>query len=311
MKHSIVTVTFNAAIDKSTIVAGIVPEKKLRCLDPLYEPGGGGINVSRAIRKLGGQSAAIYLTGGRSGALLTELLVNEGVHCIPVETLHETRENFIVFDTVTQLQYRFGMPGTIIEDDEWQECLQMLRTLPDADYIVASGSLPPGVPVDIFARIASIANNKGARCVVDTSGEALEAVIEEGVFMIKPNLHELAQLVGREELQIEDLKTVAHALVSKGCCEILVVSMGAAGALLVTADMMYKISAPPVKRKSTVGAGDSMIGGLVFKLSSGADVLEAAQFGVACGTAATMNAGTALCHLQDVDRLFRQIQRHG
>lgn len=308
MKHSIVTVTFNAAIDKSTTVAGIVPEKKLRCSDPLYEAGGGGINVSRAIKKLGGESAAIYLTGGRSGGLLTEILVNEGVHCIPVETQRETRENFIVFDSATQLQYRFGMPGTHIEDDEWQECLQMLRTLPDVDYIVASGSLPPGVPVDIFARIASIANNKGTRCIVDTSGEALEAVIEEGVFLIKPNLNELAQLVGREELQIEDLKTVSQALVSKGCSEVLVVSMGAAGAMLVASDQIHKISAPPVRRKSTVGAGDSMIGGIVFKLAAGAGVLEAAQYGVACGTAATMNAGTALCHLQDVEQLFRQIQ---
>ncbi|MEX6686856.1 1-phosphofructokinase family hexose kinase [Danxiaibacter flavus] len=308
MKHSIVTVTFNAAIDKSTTVAGIVPEKKLRCADPLYEAGGGGINVSRAIKKLGGKSAAIYLTGGRSGGLLTEILVDEGVHCIPVETQRETRENFIVFDSTTQLQYRFGMPGTLIEDDEWQECLQMVRTLPDVDYIVASGSLPPGVPVDIFARIASIANNKGARCIVDTSGEALEAVIEEGVFLIKPNLHELAQLVGREELQIEDLKAVSQALVSKGCSEVLVVSMGAAGAMLVTADQMHKISAPPVRRKSTVGAGDSMIGGIVFKLDAGARVLEAVQYGVACGTAATMNAGTALCRLQDVEQLFRQIQ---
>lgn len=304
----IITVTFNPVIDKSTTIPALIPEKKLRCTPPKFEPGGGGVNVARAIKKLGGEATAIYLTGGYTGVFLNELLKGEGVITRPVEISRHTRENLIVLDTSTNQQYRFGMPGPEIGEEEWKACLEALKGQDDVEYIVASGSLPSGVPVDIYARISAIARTKGARLVVDTSGEALQKAAHEGVYLLKPNLAELSSLVGKEEIHAELVDEVAKEIIQQGQCEVVVTSMGPAGALLVTKDDVLTITPPAVKRQSTVGAGDSMVAGMILSLSKGWDIEEAAKYGVAAGTAATMNPGTELCHLEDVEKLYPLIR---
>ena len=147
---SFITITFNPAIDKSTSVAALIPEKKLKCAEPVYEPGGGGINVARAIKKLGGEATAVYLAGGYTGKAFTELLTNESVATIVIETAESTRENLIVAETASNQQYRFGMPGPHIQEHEWKECLAAIEKINDVEYIVASGSLPKGVPQIFF-----------------------------------------------------------------------------------------------------------------------------------------------------------------
>lgn len=306
--NPVITITFNPAIDKSTSVAALIPEKKLVCASPLYEPGGGGVNVARAIKKLGGQAVAIYLSGGCSGELFRELLGKESVETIEVAAQESIRENFIVFETSTSQQYRFGMPGPFIQETEWKACLAAIEKIQGAEYIVASGSLSPGIPTDIFARIAVICRRKKIKLVVDTSGEALKQAVAEGVFLIKPNLGELAYLAGKEELNIEQVDDMARAVMDNGKCEAVVVSMGGAGAMLVTKDMAQQIVPPAVKRKSTVGAGDSMVAGIVLSLSKGKNLVDAVQYGVACGTAATMNPGTELCRKEDAEHLYKLIQ---
>ena len=305
---SIITITFNPAIDKSTSVFGVIPEKKLECASPVYEPGGGGINVARAIKRLGGEAVALYLGGGENGDKLSQLLSDEYVTGIAVRTENVTRENLIVLDKSNNKQYRFGMPGPTINEHEWQECLDNLQNMRNVNYIVASGSLPPGVPVDIFKKIEVIATGKKARLIVDTSGEALKQVVETGVYLIKPNLKELASLVGKEELSIDSVYDAARELIDNGNCEVVVVSLGSAGALLVTKELGVQIIPPLVDMKSTVGAGDCMVAGLVLSLSKNKGLTEAVQYGVACGTAATMNAGTGLCKPADVEHLFKSIQ---
>jgi 6-phosphofructokinase 2 len=304
----IATITFNPCIDKSTTVASIIPEKKLRCSIPNFEPGGGGINVSRAIKKLGGRSIAIYPAGGYSGKFLTTLLKNEGIDSIVIETADHTRENLIILDTSTNLQYRFGMPGSTLAENEWKRCLQELEKLNDIDFIVASGSLSPGLPVNVFGQIAQIAKAKNIKLVIDTSGEALNYAIKEGVYLVKPNLGELASLVNKEELKAGEVLKSAQQLIDKGAAKILVVSLGPQGALLITQDQHMQFVPPMVKRKSTVGAGDSMVAGIILSLQKGKSIPEAVQYGVACGTAATMNAGTELCHVNDVENLFSQVE---
>lgn len=304
---SIVTITFNPAIDKSTTIPSLIPEKKLRCTAPVFEPGGGGINVARAIKKLGGNATAIYLAGGYSGKFLHQLLINDEIFSVVIETKQHSRENLIVLDTSSNLQYRFGMPGPSINEEEWKRCLLEIEKINDAEFIVGSGSLPAGVPADIFARIAEIAKNKKAKFIVDTSGEALKYALEEGVYLVKPNLGELSWLAGKEELNGNEAAAVARELICSGKSEVIVVSMGAAGAILVTETEGYQIIPPPVKRNSTVGAGDSMVAGIVFGLSKGRSLLEATRYGVACGTAATLNAGTQLCNAKDVEKLFAEI----
>ncbi|NLR60339.1 1-phosphofructokinase family hexose kinase [Chitinophaga polysaccharea] len=303
----IITITLNPAIDKSTTVQKLVPERKLACTAPTFEPGGGGVNVARAIQKLGGNAKAIYLAGGHTGKFYDSLLQAEGVSAISVPIAGHTRENLIVTDMGNHAQYRLDMPGPWVNPVEWQHLLEKIREIDDINYIVASGSLAPGVPADIFASFSAIAAIKGARFIVDTSGEALKQSLREGAYLVKPNVRELAGFAGVETLSQTGIIDVAKEIISKHRCEVVVVSMGETGAMLITAELSIKIPAPGVTRVSTVGAGDSMLAGIVYSLSAGTDILEAVQFGVACGTAATLNPGTALCKKEDAQVLFGEV----
>ena len=306
--QKIVTITLNPAIDKSTTVNAIVPDKKLRCSMPKFEPGGGGVNVSRAIKKLGGSSTAIYLAGSYSGKHFQHLLKEEGVEDCVIEIAGHTRENMIVMDESANLQYRFGMPGPSIKENEWQQTLDVLSKSVGVEYIVASGSLPEGVPEDYFGRLALVAKKINARLIVDTSGEPLRHATTEGLFMIKPNLGELSNLHGVEELHEEDAQQAAKEIIEKDGSEVVVISMGASGAMLVTKDQVIHSKSPTVKRRSTVGAGDSMVAGMVLALSRGWGWTEVLQYGIATGTATTMNPGTELCQKEDVERLYAMLR---
>ena len=300
----IVTITFSPCIDKSAAVPGLIPEKKLRCESAKSEPGGGGINVARVINRLGGKALAIYPAGGYTGKSFNALLEKENVQSIIIETKNETRENFIVLDKSNDQQYRFGMPGTALLKSEWNQCLAALKDIHGIEFIVASGSLPPGVPLEIHARLAKIAKKKNAKLIVDTSGEALQHAVDEGVYLLKPNLGELATLVGVDKISDSQIHDIAKDLINKAVCRIIVISMGEKGAMLVTKNESHSVKPPTVKRKSTVGAGDSMVAGIVLSLFKRRPLEEVLRYGVACGTAATMNPGTELCKKTDVDKLF-------
>lgn len=303
----IITITFSPCIDKSTSIPALVPEKKLQCANPKLEPGGGGINVARVIQKLGADVMAVFPSGGYTGRHFNYLLDKEQIPCSIIETENETRENIIVFDESTGNQYRFGMPGTALKETEWKKCLQVIEYAADIEFIVASGSLPPGVPTTIFSQLAKIAQTKNAKFVADTSGAALREAAETGAFLLKPNLGELASLVDKKNIEITELETVAKQVLYRYPVEILVVSAGADGAMLFTKNETYKVVAPPVERKSTVGAGDSMVAGIIFSLSQQSTLKKALQFGVACGTAATINPGTELCTPSDAAMLYDAI----
>lgn len=300
----IVTITFNPCIDKNTTVDTLIAEKKLRCSPPVFHPGGGGLNVSRGIKRLGGETLAIYPVGGYSGKFLEKLVNEEGIVSRIIEIGQHTRENLIVVDKSNNQQYRFGMPGPVLEEKEWQQCLHALEEEKDVSFIAASGSLPRGVPMDIYARIASIAKKKKAKMIIDTSGEALQHAVNEGVFLIKPNLAELSSLAGKTEVHAEMVDDVAKEIIGKGKCEMMVISLGAAGAMVVSKDEIFQMVPPVVKRKSTVGAGDSMVAGLVYSIANGSSCRDALRFGIACGTAATLNEGTELFQKEDVEKLL-------
>ncbi len=304
---TIVTITFSPCIDKSTAVTSLIPEKKLRCKTPKLEPGGGGINVARAIKKLGGHATAIFPSGGYTGKYFNHLMEKEGVPSVIIESANETRENIIVLDESSNNQYRFGMPGTGLNEREWKKCLWAVEQIDNAEFIIASGSLPPGVPTDIYGRLAKIAQAKNARYVVDTSGKALQAAADEGVYLLKPNLGELCILAGIEKIDLNRVEEIAKKVIREKKCEIIVVSLGEAGAALITSTETYKATPPKVDRKSTVGAGDSMVAGIVYSLGRGMNLEQSLRYGVACGTAATMNPGTELCSKKDADFLYTLI----
>lgn len=309
MKTSkIVTVTINPSLDKSTHFTGLIPEQKIRCEKPRYDAGGGGINVSKAISKLGGSSTCVFTSGGSTGDKLTELIQNEGIESKTIETKNWTRENFIAFENTTKQQYRFGFPGNAISEDEKVNVLKTISEL-QSDYLVISGSLNEGLPTNFYQQIAVMAKESGTKVIVDTSGEALQKVLETGVYLIKPNIGELAKLIGVARLELPEVEKAAKELITKGSAEIVVVSLGADGAILVSKEETHLVKAPKVEKKSTVGAGDSMVGGMVWALSQNKTLKEVIQLGVCCGTAATMNEGTQLFKVEDVMRLFEEIQR--
>ncbi len=305
---NIVTITLNPAIDKSTSVPSLIPDQKLKCKAPKHQPGGGGINVSRAIKRLGGVSKAWFLAGGYYGDFLIKLIRNKEMPYKSFKIENETRENIIILDESNQHQYLLDIIGPEVKEVEWCVLLQSIADLQSTEYLVASGSLPPGVPIDFYGRIAKIAKNKGIKFILDTSGEALKIALEEGVYLCKPNLKELGLLSGLEKMDIETAKIVAKEILDANKSEVVVVSMGANGALLLSRDICEHIFPPQAEKKSTVGAGDSMVAGMVLNLAKGKTLLEAFLYGLASGTAATMNTGTTLCKKVDADALYLKIK---
>ncbi|MCX6317606.1 MAG: 1-phosphofructokinase family hexose kinase [Bacteroidetes bacterium] len=303
----ILTITLSPCIDKSTTVPVFKPEAKLRCTEVVNEPGGGGINVSKALQKLECPSVALFPAGGHNGNMLCSLLKEQGILFHAVDTKVETRENWIVLETSVNNQFRFTFPGRTILEETVKSLVEQIRSFTPS-YVVASGSLPAGLPDYFYGLIVKNAAAVGARCIVDTSGAALQALKGKHAFMIKPNIGELCQMLNTEWLDMSEVPAAAQQAIADGFAEIIVVSMGHRGAWLVTGTESYFAAAPDVPKKSTVGAGDSMVAGITWFLQKGKSLQEAIRFGVACGSAATMNDGTQLFNKADAERLYEQIK---
>ncbi len=306
---NIATITINPAIDIFVNVSRVEPTKKMRCSAPKRDPGGGGINVARAAYRLGASVVAIYPTGGAIGKLLQRLVEREGIDSVTTPSHVETRENFTAYEEQTGDQYRFVLPGSALHRAEWEACLEKLETLPDKPKIVvASGSIPPGVPEDFFARVARHAKALGAKMVLDTSGPALKAALAEGVTLIKPNLSEFSEFVGHSLPRDQDRIGACRKAIADKCAEAVALTLGDDGALLVTADGAWRSEPLRVEVVSAVGAGDSFLGGMVAALAEGERIERAFAVGVAAGSAAVMNPGTELCHEEDVRRLLPNVR---
>jgi 6-phosphofructokinase 2 len=305
--YDIITLTVNPALDKSTHFKGLVAEQKIRCSEPRFDAGGGGINVSKAISRLNGNSFALFTSGGPLGKMLEELVTKEAIdfQAIPIQTW--TRESFVAVDENTNSQYRFGFTGGELTKEEENAILTATANL-KSKFLVASGSLNEGLSSDFYQKVAEIAKASNSKLIVDTSGEALKKVLETGAYLIKPNVGELAKLIGVERLEMEEVDEAAKTIIAKGGAEIVVVSLGPQGAVLVTKDNFEYVPAPNVAKKSTVGAGDSMVGGIVWALSQNKNLKDVIRWGVACGSAATMNEGTQLFKLEDANRLFEWLK---
>jgi 6-phosphofructokinase 2 len=257
---------------------------------------------------MGGDCAALFPAGGSSGEVLKRFLDEEKIIQLCVPIAGETRESFSVKESSSSNEYRFVLPGPDLAQAEWQACLDLVASLqPCPHYVVASGSLPPGVPDDFYARLAKLARAKGTQVVLDTSGPALSAALEEGVFMVKPSLRELRELVGRPlETQAQWLEA-SYDLVNSGKTHIVVLSLGEGGAWLVTASDTCFAPALQVQVVSTIGAGDSFVGGMVWALCQGLPVRESFRYGVAAASAAVLSVGAGLCSQADVIHLHDQV----
>lgn len=302
----IVTLTMNPALDIATATDAIVPEIKLRCEAPRYDPGGGGINVARAATMLGGDALAVFPAGGASGQMIDAMLGRERVPHAAVTIAGITRESLAVVERQSGRQYRFLLPGPAVGEDDQEQVLDRLAGLAaGARFIVASGSLPPGVSNNFYARVGAIAERCGARFVLDSSGAAL--VGAGAAFLIKASLRELAHLYGKSIDDVATQESAARRVVAAGRCEVLVVSLGAAGALLATADGCHRFPAANVRVAGSIGAGDSMLAGILVALVRGWPIGEAVRFGNAAGAAALLRPGTELCRRDDAERLYRDL----
>jgi 6-phosphofructokinase 2 len=299
----IVTLTLNPALDVATSVDRVVSGVKLRCAVPRYDPGGGGINVARAIHELGGEALAVYASGGSVGLRIEEMLADEGVRQQPVEITGDTRQSLAVTDLAEHEQYRFVLPGPQLSEREWQACVDVaLDHLDDGDWLVLSGSVPPNVPDDLFASITERLRGR-ARVVLDTSGAALELAVAAGTDVLNPNWRELAELPGGD-----DEEACAARLVGEGRAKAVIVTLGDRGARLTTADGQVLLAAPQVETVSAVGGGDCFAAALTLALSRGESYVDATRLGVAAAAAAMLTPGTAPCRRADVARLLSHVE---
>jgi 6-phosphofructokinase 2 len=305
---AIVTLSLNPTIDVSSDAERVLPTHKIRTSNEVYEPGGGGVNVARVIIELGGKARLICPAGGFSGQMLDELLAADPVPRRIVPISGRTRISFTVLERKSGNEFRFTPNGPKLSPAELAACLDAVRE-EDFDYLVASGSVPMGAPTDILAQVADIAEAKGARFVLDSSGAGLSVTLERAhAYLIKPSMSEMEALFGRR-LDDETVLEAARSLISNGRVEIAAVTMGAAGALVVTHDKALRVVAPKIDVRSAVGAGDAFVGAMTLALSQGRTLEEAAMFATAAGAAATLTPLAKVCAMADVTRLEVQVLR--
>lgn len=301
----VVTLTLNPALDMSSEVPALIPDQKLRCTEPLLDPGGGGLNVSRAIAALGGESLALVALGGLTGDRLAELLRESGITFLGITGPGETRQSLTVTEDETGRQYRFMLPGPAWGPQDRARVFQLLRAAGRSGaFAVISGSQPPGVPVDFPAQLAAAMD--GMEVVLDTSGKALHEAVEHpipGLRLLRMDGEEAEALAGRRLLTREETADFAQGLVAAGVARQVIVARGADGSVLAEAGQRLHAVAPKVTVVSKVGAGDSFVGAFVLAAARGQGPEEALAQGVCAAAAAVMTEATDLCRAEDVHRL--------
>jgi 6-phosphofructokinase 2 len=307
-QSAIVTLTMNPALDITTNAEIVRHTDKIRCEGARYDAGGGGINVARFARALGASVTAVYPAGGPTGAMVSNLVSESDVSVDRVIIGAATRESFTVNERSTGKQYRFVLPGPRLTFAEQALCLDKLRTAAaSAKFVVASGSLPPGVPPDFYQRVADLCRELGASLILDTSGGGLSHV-KSGEFVLKPSVRELREYTGDPLATTSDQLAAAHDLIDRGIAQTVVVSLGSEGALLATSRENRRFSAIPVHALSGVGAGDAMVAAITVGLSATWPLDKAVRYGIAAATAKLLTPGTAACTRADVERFFGQVE---
>ncbi len=307
--ENIVTLTMNPAIDTSVSVKRMMAEHKMRGLKTRRDPGGGGINVARTLKRFGASPLAIFPMGGPSGHMLEHLVAAEGVRHQSFVIDQDCRANFTINELDTNAQYRFVLTGPTLNEEEWSAGLGLTMAAASSGYAVASGSLPDGVPDDFYARLAkNLRLMGGARLVVDTSGPPLQYALDHGVYLVKPSLSEFSSLLKLDNPDRATCLAAARHLVEEGKTEIVALTMGGDGAMLVSRDLSLYAKPPPVEVHGTVGAGDSFLGLMVLTLANRKGLTEAFRLAVAAGSAALMSPGTELCSPDVVNELAGQVE---
>lgn len=307
----IVTITVNPALDLSTEAAAVIPDQKLRCSAPLTHPGGGGVNVSRAIAKLGGSSRSLLAYGGGTGQTLVSMLRAEGLEPQSLGVSHATRQSLSVRDGQTGLQYRFMLPGPDWSDAECTTARDtILNAIGKDTLVVPSGSLPPGMDAGFFPDLQGDIAAKGGRMILDTSGKALALAASRplGLYVLRMDRDEARGLSGAPLETVQQIAVFAAALRDRGVARIVMIAAGAEGTVIASEDWRGLTRPPAVKPLSKIGAGDSFVAGFALAIIRGADPVAACCAGTAAATSAVTTDGTELCKRDDTER-FRPLVR--
>ena len=303
----ILTLTLNPALDVLTSIDQVSDTHKMRCGPTLKHPGGGGVNVARVLHRLGASCVAAYLAGGVTGERHHKLMSAEKVRCHVMPIAEETRESFSVHETASGNDFRFVLPGPRVTDAELDACFDYVAQHLPKQFLVISGGLPPGVPDDFYARLAALAQQHGVRVVLDTNVPALAEALKVGVYLFKPSLRELRDLTGQALPDTDSQLAAAQQLIDRGQAHIVAVSLGEQGAMVVSATERWRARSIAVAVQTTIGAGDSFVGGMVWALARGDSLVKAFQYGMASGAAALLAPGTSLSQAADVHHLLPQV----
>jgi 6-phosphofructokinase 2 len=309
MKNALIaTITLNPSLDQHITVDGLLVDGPNRWSRLHRYAGGKGIDVSRAIYEMGGRTIAYGFIGGTVGRAVEILLDEEGVPFNFTPIHRETRTNFIITDSRSSHQTRIDAPGPHISHSEFERFRRkMQRIRPSPDLIVAGGSAPPGISDDVYASIIAEAKTFGVRTILDADAQWLAEGVKAKPYLVKPNVREAQGLLGRELASEEDIIKAAGDIVDMDV-EIAIISRGKDGIIAATKKTVLKVVPPPVKVKSTVGAGDCTIAGLALKLANEESLAKACRLAVAMGTAAVLTPGTELARRADVEALLPQIK---
>ncbi len=299
--------TLNPALDRTIIVEKLIQDDTTRILSETLYAGGKGIDVSRVVRELGGQSVALGLVGGYDGLHLEGLLINAGVMTDFTKISGETRTNIIIKEEDTKRQYAISAAGPQILPAEIGEVYHSVLQLQSMDYLVLSGSLPKGVSPNVYGQLILAGKKKESFVVLDTDGRALKESIDYRPTLIKPNQFELSRLVDSDLTCEEDISKACEKIHGLGI-EYILVSRGKEGIIFSTEKYKIKAVAPPVQVDSTVGAGDSVVAGFVQAHSQGKELAECVRMACAAGTATAKTPGTELCHLHELQEILQQIK---
>lgn len=306
-QRPILTITLNPALDMTTSVQKLEPQRKLRCEPALLHAGGGGANVSRAIHELGGGSQAFVALGGHTGEQYADLLRAAGVDCVVYPLAGETRTSVTVMEDETGLHYRFVLPGPPQPPETGDEMLAAIGRLmrEGGGYVVASGSLLPGLDEDFYARLGVLARRSNVRLILDSHGASLRKGLEGRPYLLRVNQIEAEELVGGGSAA-RTPAAIARQLVRDGAAEVVVFAMGERGSLVTTRDSQFIVSPPRVVVHSMVGAGDSYVAALTLALARGEPIEVANRWGVAAAAAAVSREATQLCDRASTERYLSQ-----
>jgi 1-phosphofructokinase family hexose kinase len=304
----IATVTLNPAIDQTLIVPKFVAGDTIRIQSSRFDPGGKGINVSRVIRQLGGDSVAMGFAPGGLGRYIEQTLENEGIDTDFVHTKGETRTNITIVDESRHMQTILSEPGPPTEREAVASLRRRLkRRLREGDWLVLAGSIPPPLSADVYAELIHEAQQAGVHTVLDSDGAALAAGVAAVPEIVKGNRRELERLLGRH-LDDEPSTLAAAKQVHKSGVQTVVVTRGREGAIAVHHTKKWRGIAPRVRAVSAVGSGDAFLAGVVLTLSRGGTMEEAMRLGIASGTAAVLTQGTEPPRRREVDILLPRVK---